>query len=152
MTDGKEANKTGRELERFVRGGFDRRDYLKVTTKEFDRQFGQDAPIYAEQYYMGDSIYGTPFKIDFVAYHPLIWPEGLALECKWQQVAGSVDEKFPYMFNNLSEKSKYPFAIVLDGGGYKPGAYRWLRRQVGGKFVALLSMADFHTWINKKKI
>lgn len=26
------------------------------------------------------------------------------IECKWQQSAGSVDEKFPYLFLNCSEK------------------------------------------------
>ena len=45
------------------------------------------------------SIYGTPSKTEFV----LVLPDrSIRIECKWQAVSGSVDEKYPYMFLNMS--------------------------------------------------
>ena len=44
------------------------------------------------------------------------------IECKWQQTAGSVDEKFPYLFLNYAQQVNEPLVIILlDGGGAKKG-------------------------------
>ncbi|WP_447531273.1 PD-(D/E)XK nuclease superfamily protein [Legionella pneumophila] len=81
------------------------------------------------------------------------------IECKWQQVSGSVDEKLPYLFLNCSEKMVEPHIIILlDGGGAKPGAIEWLR-DAWEKFklkeatttkrkIDLMSMTEFVQWVN----
>lgn len=81
------------------------------------------------------------------------------IECKWQQVSGSVDEKLPYLFLNCSEKMTEPHIIILlDGGGAKPGAVDWLR-DVCGQFniresptsrrrIDLMNMTEFVQWAN----
>jgi len=152
MTSGTEANLTGSALESFVRDALLARGYKKIEWNKFDRAVALGEPIFSQQYRMGRSIYETPFKIDFVVFHPQKWPDCLAIECKWQQVAGSVDEKFPYMVANLKERSKFDFVILLDGNGYKPGARRWLMQQQDKKFIKLMSMSEFQTWANKKNI
>jgi|7_EtaG_2_1085326.scaffolds.fasta_scaffold23306_2 hypothetical protein len=56
----------------------------------------------------------------------------LRLEQKNQNVAGSVDEKIPYMVENLRE-GKFPepkVVFIVEGNGYKEGAVEWMEREV----------------------
>lgn len=152
MTSGKEANLTGRSLEDFIESKLLRQRYEYVPNRKFDEAKILGHPVFTKQYFMGLSIYETPFKTDFVIYHPEKWPECLAIESKWQQVAGSVDEKYPYAVANLKERSKFKFIILLDGGGYKRGAVKWLKKQADEKFIGLMTMVEFQTWVNKGNI
>ncbi len=81
------------------------------------------------------------------------------IECKWQQSSGSVDEKFPYLFLNCTEKMTEPHIIVLlDGGGAKQGAIDWFKRSCesfnnnsgkeSGRRVELMSTVEFLQWVN----
>lgn len=82
------------------------------------------------------------------------------IECKWQQSSGSVDEKFPYLFLNCTEKMTEPHIIVLlDGGGAKQGAVDWFKgacqkfntdhQKNSGRRVELMSTVEFLQWVNK---
>ena len=77
------------------------------------------------------SIYDTPRKVDFLVINKAVFPDGLIIECKWQGISGSVDEKFPYLVGNII-KTGVPSIVLLDGGGYKRGAEQWLRKQTEG--------------------
>jgi hypothetical protein len=47
----------------------------------------------------------------------------IGIECKWQRISGSVDEKFPYAYLNCIEAMpERDIIIVVDGGGAKQGA------------------------------
>lgn len=81
------------------------------------------------------------------------------IECKWQQAAGSVDEKFPYLFLNYTQQVQEPLVIVLlDGGGAKKGAVHWLRqacaqfnleqRNSTKRRLEVMNMMDFVRWVN----
>lgn len=81
------------------------------------------------------------------------------IECKWQQSSGSVDEKFPYLFLNCTEKMTEPHVIVLlDGGGAKQGAIDWFKSSCNifnnnpeenlGRKVDLMSTVEFLQWVN----
>ena len=78
-------------------------------------------------------------------YHPVKHPGKLIIECKWQQIAGSVDEKYPYTVQNIRERYPCRTIILLDGNGYKPGAKEWLCSQVDDKLLAVFSMSEFQT-------
>jgi len=82
------------------------------------------------------------------------------IECKWQQSSGSVDEKFPYLFLNCTEKMTEPHIIVLlDGGGAKQGAIDWFKSSCAqfnksseknsGRKVELMCTVEFLQWVNK---
>jgi hypothetical protein len=97
-----------------------------------------------------ESIYGHIIKCDFIVYHPRLWRECLVIESKWQQVSGSVDEKYPYTVINLKERSPIQSIIVVDGNGQKTGSVAWLHSQVDGqKLLAVFGMAAFQKWVNK---
>lgn len=78
------------------------------------------------------------------------------IECKWQQVAGSVDEKLPYLYLNAIETMPENDIIVLiDGNGWKPGSITWLKTVVKNrkylateKNIRVLNLQEFITWAN----
>lgn len=50
---------------------------------------------------------------------------------QWQAVNGTVDEKFPFLFENVTENASYSeIHIVLGGDGFRMGAWRWLEDSV----------------------
>ena len=90
------------------------KDYEIIKDKQFIRQFK-----------VGQTIYETSYIVDFFVVNRKKFPGNLAIECKWQQASGSVDEKYPYLVLNLV-KADIPALILLDGKGYKAGAKKWL--------------------------
>ncbi len=96
------------------------------------------------------SIYGTPVKVDLYVTPCARWPLGLAIESKWQEAGGSVDEKYPFLVANIKERYPCPCIVILDGGGYRPGAARWLRAQADAqKLLHVFTLAEFLTWSNR---
>jgi hypothetical protein len=82
----------------------------------------------------------------------------IRIECKWQQVAGSVDEKLPYLYLNVVEAMpEESVMILIDGGGWKAGAIQWLKDAVdkrkytanSNKKIYVFNLTEFFTWANK---
>lgn len=105
--------------------------------------------IALRQYHVGKSIYGTPLYADFYVATAPGFPDGLIIESKWQETQGSADEKLPYLVTNIHQCYPCPTIIVLDGGGFRPGAERWLCSQVGGRLYAVMNFREFLTWCNR---
>ncbi|GBD86799.1 hypothetical protein BMS3Abin03_00723 [bacterium BMS3Abin03] len=83
----------------------------------------------------------------------------IRIECKWQQVAGSVDEKLPYLYlNSIEAMPEKDIMILIDGDGWKKGAKEWLKTAVSNKKytseknnnknIMVFSLANFFTWAN----
>ncbi|MBD2089518.1 hypothetical protein H6F67_06585 [Microcoleus sp. FACHB-1515] len=103
------------------------------------------------QYIAGRSIYDCELKIDLFVEGIPAFPKGLAVESKWQDVKGSVDEKLPYLVTNIKSIYPFPAVIVIHGGGTRPGAIRWLKSQVDqDKLIAVLSLEEFVSWVTRK--
>ena len=81
-------------------------------------------------------------------YNKLKFPDKLAAEIKWQEVSGSVDEKFPYILENIRKKSPFKTIIIMDGDGFKEGIKEWLYSQVDDKFIGVFSLTEFIKWVN----
>ena len=148
-TAGSQANYTGSNLEDFVESWVAKAGYQRVRRTEFIAAKYLEQPIYANQFYLGQSVYATPLKCDFVLFHPEKWPQCLIIEAKWQQSGGSVDEKYMYLVTHIQERYPWDTIIVLAGEGYRPGAETWLRSQVGKRLIAVYNMAQFQTWANR---
>lgn len=94
-----------------------------------------------------ESIYGHDIRTDLLVTNAPGFPTGLAIEIKWQDAAGSVDEKFPYLVANIREKFPCPAVVVVAGGGQKQGSIQWLKGQTDGeKLVAVLTLDEFVSW------
>ena len=85
----------------------------------------------------------------------------IRIECKWQQVSGSVDEKLPYLYlNTIEAMPEKEITIIIDGDGWKKGAIEWLKQAVTKKKyttknnkkkkIQVMSLVEFITWANKK--
>lgn len=83
----------------------------------------------------------------------------IRIECKWQQVAGSVDEKLPYLYlNTIEAMPEKSIMILIDGSGWKSGAIKWLKDAVKekkytteenkDKEILVFNLTDFFTWAN----
>ena len=158
------AESTGSVAESTVRGVLTGRGYVELSTQEaleaepeaeqtamfrdFTRR-PRPARLFVAQYPIGQSIYGLPLNADFWVHGAPHFPDGLAIEVKWQQSTGSVDEKFPYLVYNIKECYPCPALVIADGGGQRPGALHWLRDQVGGNLVGVYSLAEFMAWANR---
>lgn len=76
----------------------------------------------------------------------------MVIESKWQQASGSVDEKFPYLVENIKKQYPYKTLIVIDGGGYKRKALEWMKKQVDDKLIGVYGMDEFQERVNKGEI
>jgi hypothetical protein len=148
MTQGGRANYTGNTLEGMIEHTLLRKGYGLVERRRFHAALSLEQPIYTKQFPIAKSIYGTDLFCDFLLFHPIKYPHCLIIESKWQQSAGSVDEKFPYLVANIREQYPHATIVVLDGGGYKAGAEAWLRRQVDEKLLHVFNMMEFQRWSN----
>jgi len=108
---------------------------------------------YRKQMVVGTSIYGHKLRADLVVDPRPKLPLGLVIECKWQDAAGSVDEKFPYVVENIRANAYgHPVVIIVGGGKAKPGAVRWLAMQqlAESRLLGVFSIEEFMTWVARQ--
>ena len=150
VSQGAKANLTGNRLERFIEHSLIECGFAKAKDKRalVSAMRSFEIPSYAKQAKIGKTIYGTALICDFLVYHPQKWREGLVIEAKWQQVSGTVDEKYPYFILNIL-RSEYATILVLDGGGYRPGAEAWVRHMRKDNLLHVFNMAQFQAWVNQ---
>ncbi|MBU2445683.1 MAG: 4-diphosphocytidyl-2C-methyl-D-erythritol kinase [Bacteroidetes bacterium] len=106
-----------------------------------------------------DTIYKHTGKTEFLLKSSRYNLE-IRIECKWQQVSGSVDEKLPYLYlNSIEAMPEKHIVIVIDGKGWKTGAIPWLKEAAAnrlyttsastGKKIEILSLTEFMAWANE---
>ncbi|HPZ09006.1 MAG TPA: 4-diphosphocytidyl-2C-methyl-D-erythritol kinase [Candidatus Eremiobacteraeota bacterium] len=102
------------------------------------------------------TIYNHPGKTEFLLISKKYSLE-VRIECKWQQSSGSVDEKFPYLYLNCIEAMpEGDIIIIIDGGGAKSGAVKWLKKAVEekrytsdkSKNIKVFTLVEFVKWAN----
>lgn len=150
---GRQANKTGNTLERFVErilqdNGY--REFWDYKEQIFENRKTVGGKQYAKEVVIGSSIYDTKVRCDFLILNKNKFPDGLVVECKWQQVSGSVDVKYPYnVFNIL--KIGVPTIILIDGKGAGKKAVDWLKGQAGKDraLIGVYDMSAFQALVNK---
>jgi hypothetical protein len=98
------------------------------------------------------TVYGSLGLTEFVLKSPRLRSD-VRIEAKWQQAAGSTDEKLPYLYLNASSFDAMPEAhviIVIDGAGWRKSALKWLRRTAQrpppGKRIDVFNLNQFRTW------
>ena len=78
-----------------------------------------------EEVNVGTSIIGKQRRLDLLLLHRETG-RALALECKYQDSAGTVDEKIPYALNDL-EALRMPGVIAYAGSGFSEGVLHLLQ-------------------------
>ena len=103
------------------------------------------------------TIYNSQGKTEFVI---MAGVQRIRVESKYQCTSGSVYEKYPYMLlNAIYQYVEREVILVVDGGGYKPGARQWIANMLMsnwmgyremGKSINLFSIAEFVNWFNSQ--
>lgn len=151
-SSGGKANRTGGILEKFVDTALRERGYTEFWNHKvsvFENRKALGGKQFVKQPIVGQTIYNKSRKCDFLVINREKFPDDLIIECKWQQVGGSVDEKYPFLLFNIL-KTGIPTIILLDGSGYKAEAMKWLKDQVHpkGALVQVFTMAEFQKEVN----
>ena len=139
---------TSENFDSFIENILEGLEYTEVPSNQFMVSKFLNQQIYAKKYPIKKTIYNTATTCDFAVYHPDKHPNGLSIEARWQQSSGTVDEKYPYLVQNIKLHYSFKTIIILDGGGYRVGAEKWLRDQVDNKLIAVLNMTEFQKWVN----
>lgn len=124
--------------------------YIKTPQNHGDELLLKDVPY--------TTIYGHIGRTEFVLKSKKYNLE-IRIECKWQQVSGSVDEKFPYLYLNCIEKiPEREIYIIIDGPGAKLGAVQWLKnacqnrlystKYYDEKNITIFTISEFLAWSN----
>lgn len=75
------------------------------------------------------------------------------IECRFQGVPGSVDEKFPYLLRNAVEcMPENEIIILLGGEGARPQAIRWFKAEsakILHKRISVMSIHEFMQWVKQ---
>lgn len=157
MNQGARANKSGQVLETTIEGTLQGHGYLKVGSnvpKHQQREYLLNSTLlpkrYARNVYIGTGIYQNHLYADFYVLGLSTICSGLIIECKWQQLNGSVDEKFPYLNLNIKECYPDPTIVVIAGAGRRQGAVDWFKKQVGvnQNLLAVYNLENFIAWAN----
>jgi hypothetical protein len=149
---GKTANRNGKWLEDTIADQLRRAGYKELGQQEKVILKAQDGFIdlpddeswFVSQVALERNLYGAMFTSDFYLKGPK-YPSGLHIESKFQGTPGSVDEK--YVFTVLSMKQfKSPGILVLDGGGTRQGAVRWMKSQQKKDKFDFMTLGEFMIW------
>lgn len=119
---GRAANISGKYLEDRVENIL--QDWGYICTKEII----QDTPCFIKQHKVFRNVYNNVMRSDFFVFHPEKYPQGMIIECKQQDSAGSADEKFPFLFLSL-QSTGLPAIVLAQGSGFKETALLWCEEQ-----------------------
>ncbi|MFO1436527.1 MAG: PD-(D/E)XK nuclease superfamily protein [Gammaproteobacteria bacterium] len=157
-SQGGQANRTGNVLENVVIGTLSTHGLEVVQFKDYERRpliYGQELLLRNVPY---RTLYGGKGRTEFLirsARYQLC----TRVECKWQQSAGSVDEKLPHAYLSCVEAIDEDDVIIMIGGnGFRPEAVNWLRQVANerryvpankcNKRVRVMTTDEFLTWCN----
>ena len=93
------------------------------------------------------TVYGSRGRGEFVL--SLLGFPDIRIECRSQTVAGSVDEKLPYLLENCKVFEEEIVIVVLEGNGYKTKAKEWFienAHAVRFKNINVMSFEEFKDW------
>lgn len=156
---GQTANITGNSLENMVISTLKNKGFEVIKYNDYQNKpnkYGNELLLRHVPY---TSIYEHKAKTEFLLLSQK-YNLKIRIECKWQQVGGSVDEKFPYVYLNCLESiSEDEIIILVDGKGAKLGAVEWLKNAAKNKLytnntnekknITVMNMTDFMIWTNK---
>lgn len=155
-SQGSEANRGGLALERFVEGVISQYDFLILrhgddggNTQLFDKKLLIKNVPYA-------NIFGGYSRSEFVVVHEE-FKRRIRIECRWQQEAGSTDEKLAALYLNAANAMpENEIILLIDGGGARDYVVQAIRDWAKtGRFddlktkkITVMTMAEFQSWFH----
>lgn len=100
-------------------------EYKLLIANYLNAVYGERGIQIYEEVHLGTSIIGKQRRIDLFVLHAQSG-KALAVECKYQDSAGTVDEKIPYAIQDL-RSMRMPGVIVYAGAGFSEGVLHLLQ-------------------------
>jgi hypothetical protein len=152
MNGGQKAVSNGQSYEEFAENALKRWGYQRADNAKGGlfkkREWIGNVKCYAKNVNVGVNIFGRNRIVEFFVCNRLLFPCDLILECKWQQSPGSVDEKYPHLYENIL-KTDIPTIVLVGGGGSKPESRQWLKDRVDRNvLLAVWEMEEFQCEVN----
>jgi hypothetical protein len=152
MTDGAKAARTGMNFKAQIRTTLTSNGFTEITVQAMQERLASmtentivyDGKFFAMNVHIGTDIYTCPWKADFVAVNGTTVR---ILHVRWQQVGGSVDQKFPFFVEN-ARRLNYKSIFILGGDGFKQGARKWLQNQKNARIIEVFTEEEFQEWAN----
>ena len=157
-TQGGNANKAGKLFEANIKGHFVDRGFIFVEPSEVLRGLanGDDLLLFGDKWYSTQlacerNLYQAKFKADVFVFEKEHWPNGLIIECKYQELGGSVDEKYVFTVMSLKELKHRDTLLILGGNGARNCAVNWMKDQQDkkGQFRFFGGSEQFYNWLHK---
>lgn len=148
---GSKANKNGKRLEDSVEAELRKYGVKSLSYSAWFNGSGNMSPTTKGVLFKNvpyTNVYGANGRGEF-----LLFLRGLPdtrIECRSQTVAGSVDEKLPYLLENCKSFEEKNVIVVLEGNGYKKGAKEWFietAHAVKFKNINVMSLKEFKDWV-----
>ncbi len=105
-------------------------DYRRLIGCYVQKVYGPRGLEVYEEVSLGTSIIGKQRRIDLFVVGPD--KQALVVECKYQDSAGTADEKIPYALDDMAAL-RIPGVLVYAGSGFSPGVLHLLQ---GSEFGA----------------
>lgn len=150
---GQTANEHGKKHENIIEQLCSDAGCVVITYKEWIKQhdhYGDNILIKNKPY---QTIYGKNGRMEFYLLSKQLRFRG-RIECRFQKVKGSVDEKFPYLYHNcMSETHPKRTLLIWEGGGLREGSITWLKEagqaMPDGRRIDVLHTSEFKRWIRR---
>lgn len=135
ITQGAQANLNGRVFEKMLILIFEANKFKIFPESEVNKKpnllKGLTRCVLKNVSYI--TIYGERGKTEFVIIDNSL---KVRVEAKYQVSQGSVDEKYPYMLlNGIYQYPEKEIIFIVDGGGYKHGARKWLKKYIENNWL-----------------
>jgi hypothetical protein len=143
----------GRNLEAFMAQALTGKNYVRLhpDSKKSLKTIGSGQlcrvtnghPFYATNAQVLDihSLYGVPWCLDILLWHPDKFPLGLVVEAKWQSVSGSTEDKLPFSVLSLAgirDGGKANIvALMLDAAAMRPCVQEWVTAECARRQILL---------------
>lgn len=174
------ANYSGRSFENSIRDGLYRKNFNEFSFNSLSDEIknnylNNNSPIYIndfKRYIITDipyySVSGKRGKTEFLLHSEDSYksdefgispsvktPLEFRIECKWQHVTGSVEEKLSYVKDNVEHTIKDNYILVYGGDGFSNGIIRFMKKEFDrirnsyNKKVYIMSYYEFIDWANR---
>jgi hypothetical protein len=100
-------------------------EYRRLIARYLLEAYGKRGIHLYEEVSLGTSIIGKQRRVDLLLVVPTTG-DSLALECKYQDSAGTTDEKIPYALDDL-RAMRIPAVICYAGAGFSEGVLHLLK-------------------------
>jgi hypothetical protein len=153
MTQGYEAGHSGRFLEAILKQELESRGFLFRKHRDDKNNLDMFNRRVVLRHAPYRSIYGSVSRSEFLIIDDA---RRIRIECRWQEVSGSVDEKFPYLLQNAAERMPESHVVLFIGGkGAKRAAVLWLKREAAAirhKRIDVITVDDFPRWVRNELV